>query len=811
MRFGGMSRASRSIKFLVGILSFSTALITLSAPSANADSSTFNFSITYAAGDGSGVMAPQTGTDTLVSLRPSAFNPPAGKHFTGWQGDDSNPYADGQTIPLNADLTLGLTAQYAVNTYTYSISYGSGAGSGGMGVQSGSDTSFSLTPSSFTPPTGEHFTGWLGSDNVAYIDGQEIPLTADLSLTLTAQFAPNLYTYAITYDPGVGSGSMGAQSGSDTSVSLTPSSFTPPAGEHFTGWLGSDSASYTDGQNVQLNSDLSLTLTAQWTSAKVSPTISLSSSGTPTLGGTITFTAVVAGLNGESAPSGPLTWSLTGSGGATACIAVDGPIVVGVNATYTCTVATPNSGSYSVQATYAGDVNYSSVPPTFPITVNVTPGAPTFTVTFNSNGATSGTVPNPVSYQDGDTVTIDASNTGSLAHEGQTFFGWSGTNNGSSVFLGDPTLYGSGATTSFIIHSNVTLYAQFIVDSYLAYDANGGTGSRAPDAVVTNWPPNHLTLPDGTGFTKDGYTFGGWTKVKDDASTLVTTYGSSDLTGASGDTYTVYALWTPIPVSYNYSITYAAGNGTGAMDTQGGTAPSIVLASNSFVPPSGEHFTGWSGSDSLSYSDGQSVPLTADLVLILTAQYAANPPCYTVVNGVLTDGTACAGAIIINSSVTSIGDYAFWSDTSLTSVDIPESVTSIGASAFLHATSLTSVVIPSSVTSIGDASFDETALVSVELPFGVLSIGDVAFADNPSLISVMIPNSVTSISGGAFENDTHLTSVVIPVGVTSVSFEEFYGDLSLNSVLIPDGVTSIGSGAFEYTALSLVTYCGTST
>ena len=528
MRFGGMSRASRSIKFLVGILSISTTLITLSAPSANADSSTFNYSITYAAGDGSGAMAPQTGTDTSVSLIPSTFNPPAGKHFTGWLGNDSISYTDGQSLPLNADLTLGLTAQYAVNTYTYSINYGSGAGSGSMGVQSGSDTSVSLTPSNFTPPTGEHFTGWLGSDSLSYTDGQSVPLTSDLTLSLTAQYA------------------------ADT---------------------------------------------------------------------------------------------------------------------------------------------------------------PTFTVTFNSNGATSGTVLNPVSYQDGDTVTIDASNTGSLAHEGQTFFGWSGTNNGSSVFLGDPTLYGSGATTSFIIHSNVTLYAQFNVDSYLAYDANGGTGSRAPDVIVTNWPPNHLTLPDGTGFTKDGYTFGGWTKVKDDASTLVTTYGASDLTGASGDTYTVYALWTPIPVSYNYSITYAAGNGTGAMDTQGGSAPSIVLASNSFAAPSGEHFTGWLGDNSISYTDGQSIPLSSDLTLTLTAQYAANPPCYTAASGVLSDGTSCVGAVVIDSGVTSINQNAFAYDSALTSIVIPDSVIDLGLQAFTYDRALTSVTIGSGVTVIADNTFRRTQVL----------------------------------------------------------------------------------------------------
>ncbi|MBQ2123561.1 MAG: leucine-rich repeat domain-containing protein, partial [Bacteroidaceae bacterium] len=59
----------------------------------------------------------------------------------------------------------------------------------------------------------------------------------------------------------------------------------------------------------------------------------------------------------------------------------------------------------------------------------------------------------------------------------------------------------------------------------------------------------------------------------------------------------------------------------------------------------------------------------------------------------------------IPNSVTSIGDYAFYDCSGLTSVEIPNSVTSIGESAFDCCSSLTSVVIPNSVTSIGDYAF----------------------------------------------------------------------------------------------------------
>ena len=54
-----------------------------------------------------------------------------------------------------------------------------------------------------------------------------------------------------------------------------------------------------------------------------------------------------------------------------------------------------------------------------------------------------------------------------------------------------------------------------------------------------------------------------------------------------------------------------------------------------------------------------------------------------------------------------LGERAFLSCTSLTSVVIPESVTEIGECAFRFCSSLTSVVIPESVKSIGYNAFAE--------------------------------------------------------------------------------------------------------
>ena len=115
----------------------------------------------------------------------------------------------------------------------------------------------------------------------------------------------------------------------------------------------------------------------------------------------------------------------------------------------------------------------------------------------------------------------------------------------------------------------------------------------------------------------------------------------------------------------------------------------------------------------------------------------------------------------IPQGIASIGDYAFDSCTSLTSVSIPDSVTSSGDCAFGSCTSLTSVSITDSVTSIGDYAFGScTFLTSVSIPDSVASIGDRAFSYCKSLTSVSIPKSVAAIGDYAFSDCPNLTLTV---------------------------------------------------
>ena len=166
--------------------------------------------------------------------------------------------------------------------------------------------------------------------------------------------------------------------------------------------------------------------------------------------------------------------------------------------------------------------------------------------------------------------------------------------------------------------------------------------------------------------------------------------------------------------------------------------------------------------------------------------------------------------VSIENGVTSIGKYAFYYCSNLTSVTIPNSVKSIGDSAF-RSCGLTSITIPNSVKSIGDYAFDScSSLTSVTIPNSVTSIGASAFYSCSNLESVTIPNSVTSIGDYAFEGCTNLTSVTIPNSVTSIGEAAFSYCSNLTSVTIPNSVTKIESWAFyECEKLKDVYYLGT--
>lgn len=165
---------------------------------------------------------------------------------------------------------------------------------------------------------------------------------------------------------------------------------------------------------------------------------------------------------------------------------------------------------------------------------------------------------------------------------------------------------------------------------------------------------------------------------------------------------------------------------------------------------------------------------------------------YTVANGAASVGggswsstaipTSTSGAIAIPSElggypVTSIGDYAFYHCSGLTSVTIPNSVTSIGDGAFYGCSGLRAVHI-----------FDVAAWCGISFSdtySNPLYYAETLYLSDEPVANLVIPDGVETIGYCAFYNCTNIVSVTIPDSVTSIGTYAFVGCCGLTCVAMP--------------------------
>ena len=165
----------------------------------------------------------------------------------------------------------------------------------------------------------------------------------------------------------------------------------------------------------------------------------------------------------------------------------------------------------------------------------------------------------------------------------------------------------------------------------------------------------------------------------------------------------------------------------------------------------------------------------------------------------LPTGAVTVPSVLGGKPVTSIGEWAFYNCSRLTSVTIPNGVTSIEEYVFDRCSGLTSVTIPNSVTRVneyaftgcGAAIYDTTTIPGVKLVDGW------AISTTGSLSGALDLTGCRGIADNAFRLCFGITSVTIPPSVKSIGYSAFEYCYGLTSVTIPPSVKSIGYSAFE--------------
>ena len=188
------------------------------------------------------------------------------------------------------------------------------------------------------------------------------------------------------------------------------------------------------------------------------------------------------------------------------------------------------------------------------------------------------------------------------------------------------------------------------------------------------------------------------------------------------------------------------------------------------------------------------------------------------------------------TGLTVLDANAFYDNSNLCKIALPDGITTIEDQAFFRCSSLKDIAIPNSVTKIGDSAFDNcNSLVDIALPEGIVTIGDSAFWNCTSLRSITLPQNIITIGNNAFSYCSSLTSFfgkyassdhrcliidgqliafarsglteyVIPNDVTTIGDHAFAGCYDLTNIIFSNSITTIGEWAFvNCTSLTNIT------
>ena len=230
--------------------------------------------------------------------------------------------------------------------------------------------------------------------------------------------------------------------------------------------------------------------------------------------------------------------------------------------------------------------------------------ANTYTISFDSNTATSGSVPANQNFTPGQAATtLSVPAPGSLVKPFYSFGGWSATAGGTSKV----TSYNSIGDKIFYAIWNP-------VSNKVTFNSNGA-GSTVSPSSATSTGGSLVTLPTPT---RTGYTVSGWF----DAASGGNKVGNAGATYQPNSAISIYAQWD----ANSNTVTFNANDGSGGTPpTQTITTGVATALTSSPVARTGYTLAGWAinaDGSGTRYTNGQTVTIASGLNLY--ARWTAN-------------------------------------------------------------------------------------------------------------------------------------------------------------------------------------------
>ena len=532
--------------------------------------------VTYNANGGNGAptTASQNFTYGSTALSPSAKGTltRTGYTFAGWSTtaiasgtiySNSSDNIAGTTTAYTPTASITLYAKWTANTYAVTFDSNSGTGTQMTNLSITAGTATPLTANSYSR-TGYTFGGWntlANGSGTSYANSASVTLFANT--TIYAQWVP--------VKPGVPTVAISGSAGNtQITVSVTGATLSSTSGPATTYTVTSSPGSLT------------CTIT--------SPATTCTFTGL-TNGQAYTFTAVATNATGSSTSSVAsssatpvpyvVTYSLNGG--------TLSPNTANYNLGTPLTLPLPTKTGYTFGGWY-GEVGLTtlvgndgaSYSPSAATTLYAKWTGNTYSITYFGNGSDTGTVTSAATFIFGNSYSIALK--GTMAKSGYTFAGWTPAANGTGTLYANGTDSIASSTATYSAAANLNLYAKWTPQVYvITYNANNASGSpsRATDSFT--FGTTAISLPDKTGMTYAGYTFGGWSESANGAA-VVNPYSPTQ-------TRTLYALWTGVQYSVSYNVNGGTGSVADATYTTGTTG--ITLNNGSTLSRTGYTFGGW--------------------------------------------------------------------------------------------------------------------------------------------------------------------------------------------------------------------------